>query len=109
VFQFKASISGTVASAQSGGNGRSPPSPGLAGVTVELEDASGDILATAVTDRQGRYRFDQLSGLSATGEYTVRLVVPSGFTQTSTNPSAILISRGDINAIGVDFVLARMK
>jgi hypothetical protein len=60
-----------------------------------------------VTDSKGHYRFDQLTGLSATGEYTVRLVVPSGFTQSSTNPSPILISRGDINVSGVDFVLAR--
>jgi hypothetical protein len=108
VFVFKASISGTVAS-ESRGNGHqnpAPPAQGLPGVTVELEDASGDVLATTVTDGKGHYSFDQLHGLSATGDYTVRLVVPSGFTQVSANPPTILISRGDINVSGVNFVVA---
>jgi hypothetical protein len=39
----------------------------------------------------------------------VRLVVPSGDTQTSPNPSPILISRGDVNVSGVNFVLTRAQ
>jgi hypothetical protein len=116
VFLFKASISGTVVSDQ-GGNGHraspfdgkcgpAPSPPGLAGATIELEDTSGNVLATTTTDSKGHYRFDQLTGVSATGDYTVSLVVPSGFTETSTNPSAIRISRGDINVSGVNFVVA---
>ena len=54
----------------------------------------------------GRYSFNQLNGVSATGDYIVRLTVTSGFTQTSANPSTILISRGDINVRGVNFTLA---
>ena len=79
---------------------------GLAGITVQLKDSSGNVLATTVTDRRGRYSFNQLSGVSGTGDYTVTLVVPGGYSQTSTNPSAILISRGDTNVGGVNFVLA---
>ena len=79
---------------------------GVPGVTVQLWDSGGNVVATAKTDRNGGYLFNQLSGLSATGNYTVRLVVPSGFTQTSANPSPILISRGDINVSGVNFSVA---
>jgi hypothetical protein len=104
VFLFQASISGTVFA----GGGRHGSAPrGLAGVTVQLQDSSGNVLATAVTDAQGHYRFGQLNGLSATGQYEIRLVVPTGYTQTSANPSTILISRGDINDTGVNFTLAR--
>jgi hypothetical protein len=119
VFIFQASIGGTVASGR-GGSGRGASAfhrkgvraaarRGLPGVTVELEDAGGNVLATAVTDGAGRYSLDPLTGLNGTGIYTVRLVVPPGFRQTSTNPAPILISRGDINRSGVEFVLAQAK
>jgi hypothetical protein len=101
--------SGSWASALDRSGPRAPSSQGLSGITVELEDASGNVLATTVTDSNGHYRFDQLTGLSATGEYTVRLVPPSGFRQTWKNPATILISRGDINRSAVDFVLAPTK
>jgi peroxidase len=116
VFLFKASISGTVVSDHGGighpdssfaGNGHQDFSaPGLAKVTVQLEDNSGDVLATTVTDSSGDYGFNQLNGLSGTGKSTVRIVVPSGHTQTSANPSMILISHGDIDVSGVNFVVA---
>ena len=119
VFVFQASIGGTVASGHVGssrgtsslhGKGaRAAARHGLPGITVALEDTSGTVLATAVTDGAGRYSFDQLTGLSGTGIYTVRLVLPTGYTQTSTNPARFLISRGDINRSGVDFVLARAR
>jgi hypothetical protein len=119
VFLFQASIGGTVASGHGGsGHGasafhrkgvRADARRGLPGITVELEDAGGNVLAAAVTDGAGRYCFDPLTGLDGTGMYTVRLVVPPGFTQTSTNPAMILISRGDINRSGVDFVLTQAK
>jgi hypothetical protein len=59
-----------------------------------------------VTDSQGRYRFDNFNGIEGTGTYTVRLVVPSGFVQTSADPAEVSISRGDIDVSGVDFSLA---
>jgi peroxidase len=109
VFYFKSSISGTV-SAVTGGTGRTGFGPrGLAGVTVQLADGDGNVVATTVTDGQGRYRFDNFNGIEGTGSYSVRLVVPSGFTQTSPNPAAILISRGDVNVSGVNFTLAATR
>jgi hypothetical protein len=107
VFFFKASISGTV-SADSGGH-RHSEQRGLPGVTVQLEDDSGNVLATTVTDSRGNYRFDNFHGIGGTGNYTVRLVVPPGFTQTSANPSTILISRGDVNVNDVDFSLTTAR
>jgi hypothetical protein len=103
VFKFTASISGTVFAGHGGGARRG--SSGLSGVTVQLQDSSGNVLATTLTDARGHYSFDQFSGLSGTGEYNVRLVLSSGDTQTSANPSPILIRRGGLNVSGVNFVV----
>jgi hypothetical protein len=105
VFLFQASISGTVFAGSGGTGHRGSPAQGLAGVTVQLQDTGGNVLATTVTDAQGHYRFNQFSGLSATGPYVVRLVVPAGFTQISANPPTILINRGGLNDTGVNFTL----
>jgi peroxidase len=102
-FYFQSSISGTV-TAVSRTNRRAVPH-GLAGVTVQLWDADGKLVATAVTDAQGRYRFDDLHGVNDTGDTTVRLVVPAGDTLTSPGAVTTLISRGDVNAT-VNFGLA---
>ena len=89
---------------------------GLAGITVQLEDTSGDVLATTVTNSQGQYTFNQLSGpaanpenasgVSGTGYYNVVLVLPASLQQVSPDPSPILISRGGINVNGVNFTVA---
>jgi hypothetical protein len=112
VFLFQASISGTVFQ----GGGTTFQRTGVPGVTVRLEDASGDVLATTVTDRQGHYSFNQLSGpaanpdlasgVSATGSYNVVLVLPSGLRQTTPSPSSIVITRGGVNVTGVNFGVA---
>ena len=107
VFKFTASIGGRVVSSASAHRAHPTPSQGLSGVTVELVDGSGDVLATTVTDKSGAYRFNQLDGVSGTGDYTVRIVVPPGFAQTSRAPSTIAISRGGVSIQKVDFTLAR--
>ncbi len=109
VMLFRASVSGSVFS--SGNRGQTA---GMAGVTVELENEDGDIVASTFTDRQGNYFFNQLSGpaanvedapgLSATGQYTV-LVVPPATGQSASSPAKILITRGDTNFNGVNFSL----
>jgi len=48
----------------------------LAGVKVELLDASGKVVATATTDADGNYEFDDL----AMGDYKVRFTAPDGRT-----------------------------
>lgn len=49
----------------------------LAGVTIQLLDPSGNELATAQTDANGHYRFDNLPP----GTYQVRELQPAGFLQ----------------------------
>jgi hypothetical protein len=100
VFKFTASIGGAVSLSLGG------IPLGVPGLTVQLQDDSSNVLATTVTDFSGHYRFDQLHGVGATGDYTVALVLPAGLKQTTNNPGTILISRGGLNVTGVDFGVA---
>ncbi|HTM55716.1 MAG TPA: SdrD B-like domain-containing protein, partial [Pirellulales bacterium] len=57
-------------------DGRSDTPP-IAGVTIQLLDAAGHIVATTLTDAQGNYRFDGM----APGTYGVHEVQPAGYFQ----------------------------
>jgi hypothetical protein len=94
VFFFQATIKGTVLNPVSG--------TGISGITVDLLDSSGNVLATTVTDRGGHYSFNDFSGLGGTGTYTVQVILPSGAKSTKPTSVAVPISRGDVNA-RVDF------
>jgi hypothetical protein len=86
------------------------------GLTVQLQDPSGDVLATTKTDLFGHYTFTDQSGpsnnpeiaagASATGDYQVVLILPSYLKQTA-GPDTIHLSRGgqdiDNQDFGVDF------
>jgi hypothetical protein len=113
-FVFKASISGTVFLDLDGDGGSQRFfEPGVPGVKLQLQDGSGNVLATTTTDLAGKYSFNQLSGpaanpdnasgVSATGDYNIVLVLPSFLQQTTPNPSTILVSRGGFNITGVNF------
>jgi peroxidase len=105
VFVFQASISGTVS--ESGAMPKSM-SGGLAGITVDLKDSDGDVVASTVTNARGQYSFNQPAsnaGVDGTGSYTVSLELPAGVQQTSADPAAILISRGGTNVGGVNFTV----
>jgi hypothetical protein len=118
VFKFTASISGTVSLAQNGGSQPANASrpQGVAGITVQLQDTSGDVLATTVTDQNGHYFFTQqsgtspnpeiASGVSATGDYNIVLVLPQNLQQVSPNQVTIHISRGGLHINDVDFTVA---
>lgn len=72
-----ASISGRVTVVRNGfdcddANATEEP---LAGVTVELRNANGQVVATQLTDSSGNYRFDNLPA----GNYTVHEVTPQGY------------------------------
>ncbi len=116
MFLFKASISGTVTmnlrgSGPRGGGG----SMGLAGLTVQLEDTSGDVLATTTTGRGGTYSFNQLStgntnpelapGVSATGTYQVVVELPSFLQQLGQGPGTLTVTRGGQSFQNVNFVV----
>jgi hypothetical protein len=114
VFKFTASISGTVFSDPSGA-ALAPGAVGVAGVTVQLQDTSGDVLATTTTNQNGNYSFNQqsgpsanpeiASGVSATGDYVIVLVPPAGVTVTTPTPGPIHISRGGLDIDDVNFGL----
>jgi serine-aspartate repeat-containing protein C/D/E len=53
----------------------------VAGVTVRLLNASGQVIATQLTDANGNYLF---TGLAA-GQYAVQVVAPSGYKFTTAN------------------------
>jgi len=99
VFFFKAGINGRVTVADSPG-GRA----GIAGVTVQLQDAEGTIIATAITNKHGEYHFDSLD----LGTYRVRIQLPSGLTQTSPDPVDVVITSGDTLA-NLNFTASRTK
>jgi hypothetical protein len=98
VFLFRASISGSVVtpSTQFGWSGTMLR--GVTGVTVQLLDDSGNVLASTVTDRSGHYSFNQLNGVSATGSYRVRVLG-----QSTPLTRSVTIGRGDTNLAGITF------
>lgn len=57
------------------GNGVQDGEPGVANVTVQLKDCSGNVLQTTTTNSNGNYSFGNLSA----GCYTVTVLLPSGF------------------------------
>jgi hypothetical protein len=105
VFFFKASIGGGVYFDA----GKQVPLPGF---TVQLEDGSGNVLATTTTDRFGNYVFNQLSGpsnnvdnssgVSQTGDYHLVLALPT-WLRLTISPDAVSISRGNTHVSGLDF------
>jgi peroxidase len=106
VFLFQTSISGRVTASV----GRF--TVGVPGITVQLEDTDGNVLATTTTNRFGQYTFNQLSGgaatpesasgTSETGTYHVALSLPSFLKQLST-PNDVTITRGGQDFDNVNF------
>ena len=117
VFIFQASISGSVTLSLGSYLARGVPIPGTAlpGVTVHLEDTSGDILATTVTNAHGQFSFNQLSGpasdpensagVSGTGFYEIVVVIPPLMGAYGKAPAPILISNSGMNVTGINFEL----
>jgi hypothetical protein len=104
VFFFKVSISGTVFNdADNDGLPRTFGEGGVAGITVNLLDANGVVIATTTTDAQGHYSFTDQTGIPSTGVFSVSIVLPAGAHQTTPNPGEIHLSRGGLHATGVDF------
>jgi serine-aspartate repeat-containing protein C/D/E len=74
---------------------------GIAGVTVHLVDASGNILQSTLTDAQGRYRFDDL----APGTYGVMEVQPNGYFhggQSVGSGTGTIVAADHINGVQVN-------
>jgi hypothetical protein len=105
VFFMRLQISGVVFNDLNHNGVRNFGEPGLAGVTVNLLD-DGNVIATTTTDRRGQYAFTDQTGIPGTGNYTVSIVPPSGFVQTTKNPGTIPLSRGNLEFASMNFGVA---
>lgn len=70
-----ASIKGTVYHDRNNNGIQDEGEEGIAGVTIELFDAEGNLVQTAITDENGHYCFEDLPP----GEYKIREQQPDGF------------------------------
>src|SRR5262249_45341665 len=99
----RAAISGTVFNDANGNGVRDFRESGMAGLTVQLLDDSGQVIASTVTDRMGRYRFDIFNGIEGPGTYSVQVVIPAGDSLTTAEPTPMQITKGDTFFNGVNF------
>lgn len=100
VFFMKAEVRGQAFFDRNGNGVRNTGEVVLAGVSVELLNDEGDVVATTATDSFGRYRFTQFR---ETGDYQIRVVVPAAIQVTPGNPREVLVSKGDVSIGGQDF------
>jgi hypothetical protein len=91
VFFFFNSIEGQVF-LDADGDGRVDRNErGMRGITVQLLDEDGNVIASAITGRDGSYAFEELE-LSV---YTVRIVLPRGWQETTRGPYEIDLTRAE--------------
>ena len=88
--QQQGTVSGTVFSDLNGNGTQDPGEGGLSGVTVELLDSNGAVVATATTGANGSYAFPNVTP----GAYAVRETDPTGYTSTTLNEMPISVAPG---------------
>jgi hypothetical protein len=103
LFFFKASITGTVFDDDNGNGVQDSGEPGLAGVTVNLLDDSGNVVASTTTNQYGHYKFTDQTGIPGSGNFSVAIVLSSGFTNTTPTSIGLSISRGGLDYDGMSF------
>ena len=98
-----ARISGSVLADDDDNNTGDRP---LSNVTIELLDDGGDVIATTTTNDRGLYEFSDL----LPGEYQVRQVNLSGYSNVTDNAIDVTVGAGETND-GIDFIdeLARIS
>jgi hypothetical protein len=101
VFFMRASVAGQVFADTNSNGRRDRREVAVPAVMVQLLDDEGAVIATAVTDREGRFRFTQFS---ETGDFQVRVVAPAGYS-TESNTLDLLITRGGMTLSGLNFAL----
>ncbi|MCA9118542.1 MAG: carboxypeptidase regulatory-like domain-containing protein [Planctomycetaceae bacterium] len=99
VFFFRAEVQGQVFADSNGDGILNRRETGISGVTVELLNDDGDVVATTKTDRNGRYRFSEFR---ETGDYQVRVAASSTLGNTTDLVQDVLISRGNQRLLGID-------
>jgi hypothetical protein len=101
VFFNRLTIRGTVFDDEDGGS-FDRGDVGVPGVTVNLLDSNGNLVASTTTDNGGNYEFTEQAGIPGTGNYTVSVVVPAGFTNVTPISVSVALTRGNLN-LEVDF------
>lgn len=79
------SLSGMVHADRNGDCVPDPDEPRLSGVTIQLLDAQGQVIAVTTTDAQGQYHFDNL----APGTYGIRELQPTGYLNGEAHPGSV--------------------
>ena len=102
VFFFRAEVSGQVFSDLDRDGVLDRSDVVLPYVAVQLLDGEGEVIETALTGRDGRYR---LSEFPETGEFSVRLVLPTGMTATTATEREAAIPNGDTRIRNANFGL----
>jgi hypothetical protein len=100
VFFFHTAITGRVFGDANGNGQLDRPEAGIGGVTVELLDSLGSVIATTTTTRDGRYTFDDLDR----GSYQIRLVSSAATATATSTVRDVEITRGGTIS-GVDFAV----
>jgi hypothetical protein len=102
VFFFRAEVRGRVFADANQDGERNRREQGVSGITVELLDDEGQVVATTETNRDGRYRFRDFH---ETGAYQVQLAGSLEAEPTSSAIVDVQISRGNERLGHVDFGL----
>jgi hypothetical protein len=98
VFFFHTSISGRVQIDLNRDGRITSRDPGLPGIAVQLLDLDGNVIATALTRRDGTYTFEEMD----LDTYRVRLELPEYMRQITRDPRDIAITRSQ-EVVGVNF------
>ncbi len=91
VFYFYNTVQGQVFFDADANGRRDRGERGVGGVTVELVDADGNLIATSLTASNGSYAFEDLD----LGVYHVQLVLPDNMQQTTRDPRPADLTRAE--------------
>ncbi|MFC0168281.1 SdrD B-like domain-containing protein [Pseudoduganella danionis] len=100
VMAIQAKLGDTVWEDKNGNGVQDSGESGLCGVTVQLKDASGKVVATTATDAAGHYTFT-----ADPGSYTVSVTAPSGYSFTSKDAGTDDAKDSDFSSAGVSNVV----
>jgi hypothetical protein len=103
VFYFREKIAGTVFREDDRTGTFDPGEAGVANVVVNLLDSTGAVIATTTTDSRGNYSFTDQTGIPGTGNFTVSVVVPSGFHNVTPTTIQVSLSRGGMDFDNLNF------
>jgi len=100
VMAIQAKLGDTVWEDKNGNGVQDSGEAGLCGVSVQLKDASGKVVATTTTDSAGHYSFT-----ADPGSYTVSVTAPSGYSFTTKDAGSDDTKDSDFSSTGVSNVV----